>query len=75
MLNSDEIRYCEGKRCYTEREAGEVINSAKRGRSGHRHGDRVNVRAGRKNIPKRKYPCKICGMWHVTHYSYFKGKE
>lgn len=68
-------RHCGGKVCYTEREAGAVINSAKRSRSGIRRGERVNVRSGRQNIPKRKYHCPVCGMWHVTHYSYYNDKE
>lgn len=75
MPENEERRYCGGKICYCEREAGTIVNSAKRGRGGHRHGGRVNVRPGRKNIPKRKYYCNDCGMWHVTHYSYYKGKE
>ena len=75
MPDRDDVRTCGGKICYTEREAGAIINGAHKGRSGYRHGDRVNNRAGRKNIPKRKYFCLGCGMWHVTHYSYYKGKE
>lgn len=75
MPESQNVRYCGGKVCYTEREAGNVINSAKKGRRGYRHGGPVNVRSGRKEIPKRKYFCRDCGMWHVTHFSYYKGKE
>ena len=43
-----------GKICYTEREAGNALNGAKH------HGNRA------KKIPKRMYPCKKCGHYHLT---------
>lgn len=49
-----------GKRCYSEREAGRIVNSC------HRH--RSNDHLGRnKNLPRRKYFCTDCGTWHLTH--------
>ena len=56
--------YFEGKICYTAREAGGVINGARR-----RHV--TNSYRNGKNIPKRKYFCEKCGYYHVTHYSYY----
>ena len=44
----------EGKICYTEREARIALNGARH------HGNRV------KKIPKRMYPCKKCGHYHLT---------
>ena len=55
--------YFAGKICYTAREAGEVINGARRH---HRNG---------KNIPRRKYYCETCGYYHVTHYSFYADDE
>ena len=62
-----------GKICYTEREAGSVINSCKRhvylgqGRSGKSsHGN-----GSSKAIPRRKYYCKDCGFYHVTHLALY----
>lgn len=56
-----------GKVCYTEREAGTVINNSKK----HVHaGNHHWIKAGysnSKNIPRRKYYCKECGYYHVTH--------
>lgn len=54
------IEKCEstGKICYTEREAGEAINSARK-----RH---YNGR-GAKRIPMREYFCDKCGCYHLTH--------
>ena len=40
------------KRCYTEKNAAECIQIAKK------HNN--------KYIPKRKYYCKHCGFWHLT---------
>lgn len=45
-----------GKLCYTESEAGGIVNSLK-----HRH-----KRSGNGDIPKRYYFCDICGMYHLT---------
>lgn len=44
----------EGKICYSKKEAGTAINGAKH------HGNRA------KKIPKRMYPCKECGHYHLT---------
>ena len=46
-----------GKRCYTEKEAGQVLN-----KKHHKSG-------GAKTIPKRKYFCHECGCWHLTHFA------
>ena len=63
-----------GKICYTEREAGIVINGCKRhvylgqGRSGKSsHGT-----GSTKAIPRRKYYCKDCGYYHVTHIKNYR---
>lgn len=64
---------CEGtgKVCYTEREAGLVINGCKKHvHAGNHHwikGDHSNS----KNIPRRKYYCKECGFFHVTHLALY----
>jgi hypothetical protein len=47
-----------GKRCYTYRQAREIINYApKKARHGHY-----------KSIPKREYWCPVCKAYHVTHF-------
>ena len=47
-----------GKRCYTFRQAREIINYApKKARHGHY-----------KSIPKREYWCPVCKAYHVTHF-------
>ncbi len=51
-----------GKICYTEREAGNALNGAKKG--GHAN-----------EIPKRKYYCSKCGCYHLTHYSFYKSDK
>jgi len=58
-MGTHEICSC-GKICYTKREAHEIINDARR----NCHKDR------RHKIPKRAYPCDICGQWHVTKQSH-----
>lgn len=50
-----------GKRCYTREQAGRFINMTK----GYNHKRHTK----NKQIPKRCYYCKDCGMWHLTHYS------
>lgn len=54
----DKVRRCEseGKICYTEREAGEAVNNAKKHHKHH----------GPDQIPRRAYLCS-CGCWHLTH--------
>ncbi|MBO4698988.1 hypothetical protein J5690_05180 [bacterium] len=44
----------EGKICYNKKEARTALNGAKH------HGNRA------KKIPKRMYPCKKCGHYHLT---------
>ena len=58
-----------GKICYTEREAGHVINSCKKHvYLGHgRCGKSSHGTGSSKAIPRRKYYCKDCGYYHVTH--------
>ena len=51
----------EGKICYSKKEAGTAINGAKH------HGNRA------KKIPKRMYPCKECGHYHLTSQKSEKG--
>ena len=52
----DEYQYCNGKRCLTERQAGEAINAVAE----------VNHRHHSKKVPKRAYPCPDCGFFHLT---------
>lgn len=56
-----ENKYCQysGKRCFTEREAGETIRYFKNTRFQWNHRG--------KNVPNRKYYCKECGFYHLTH--------
>ncbi len=58
---SEENTYCKvtGKRCFSEREAGEHINYFKNTHFKWSHRG--------KNIPCRKYYCKECGYYHLTH--------
>ena len=58
---SEEYIYCKvtGKRCFSEREAGEHINYFKNTHFKWSHRG--------KNIPCRKYYCKECGYYHLTH--------
>jgi|WetSurMetagenome_2_1015567.scaffolds.fasta_scaffold128020_3 hypothetical protein len=69
-----EKRYCPdcGKRCYSEREANSALKAAKRGTSTRMSGKTIVIRSGSKNIPKRKYFCKYCGTYHLTHLPYYK---
>lgn len=56
-----------GKVCYTEREAGEAISNFKRHiHAGSHHWIKAD-HSNSKNIPRRKYYCKDCGYYHVTH--------
>lgn len=60
-----------GKVCYTEREAGTVINSSRK----HIYiGNNHTIKSGRansKNIPRRKYFCEECRHYHVTHLALY----
>ena len=60
MKNGEQNLICEEtqKVCMTVREAGMVLNLFKR----HHH-----MRAKKDKIPKRKYLCKYCGYYHLTH--------
>lgn len=56
-----------GKICYTEREAGLVMNKARKHfYAGHMQMHKEHF-ANSKDIPRRKYYCKACGFYHVTH--------
>lgn len=62
-----------GKICYTEREAGSVINGCKK---------HIYVGNGRfrknslsKAIPRRKYLCKDCGYYHLTSQALFTSDD
>lgn len=60
-----------GKICYTEREAGHVINGCKKHYYAG-HGRLVKSAHGNsKAIPRRKYYCKDCGFYHVTHLALY----
>lgn len=50
-----------GKYCYSEREAGFLVNQSKKG-----HFDKYN----KKKRLTRKYRCEVCGCWHVTSMAY-----
>lgn len=50
---------CEcGKECLSKKEAGTIINLAKK----YHHRSKTS-----KHIPKRFYRCKTCGTYHTTH--------
>ena len=66
-----ERRYCGNKICYSEREANQVLHDCRyntnyRGRCNSRR------KSANKTIPKRKYYCEKCGMYHLTHLSHYK---
>lgn len=64
-----------GKICYTEREAGIVINKARKHfYEGHMKTHKEQYSKS-KEIPRRKYWCKACGFYHVTHMSRYLGDE
>lgn len=50
-----EICPATGKRCYSKKDANNVIYAAKR--SSHK-----------KRIPLRSYYCNKCGTYHLTHF-------
>lgn len=57
-----------GKYCYSEREAGHIINLNKR----HHCNDHLGKV---KKIPKRKYWCYSCGQFHLTSMPYYKSEN
>ena len=60
-----------GKICYTEREAGLVINGCKKHfYAGHGRWAK-SAHGNSKSIPRRKYYCKDCGFYHVTHLALY----
>ena len=56
-----EYTICEatGKRCYSKKEANNVMHAAKR-------------KSAKKRIPLRSYYCTECGTYHLTHFSYYQ---
>lgn len=68
-LNGKSI-ICEetNKVCYTEREAGSIINDCRK------HGYR-KWGVEHKDKPMRKYYCKYCGCWHTTHFKSYYAKN
>lgn len=56
-----EYDICEktGKRCYSKKEANNVIHAAKR-------------KSAKKRIPLRSYYCTKCRTYHLTHFSYYQ---
>lgn len=67
MPDDIERHYCCGKICYSEREANNVLRSCKR-TTGHA----PRRKSANKVIPKRKYYCEFCGMYHLTSRPYYK---
>lgn len=62
-----ERQYCNGKICYSEREANVVLKLCR-----HTTGHAPRRKSANKVIPKRKYYCKDCGMYHLTSRPYYK---
>lgn len=54
------------KYCYTEREAGEILNKI--------HGKHYGC-GKKKEVPKRKYYCDDCKAYHLTHLGYYDCKS
>lgn len=53
MVDKDNLCDVTGKICYSQKDAGSIINGA---------------RHNRKNKPKRMYLCKHCNSYHLTHF-------
>lgn len=49
-----------GKICYSEREAGTILNQSKKAH---------NKSSSKKRLI-RKYRCNACGTWHLTSMAY-----
>lgn len=60
-----------GKICYTEREAGLVINGCKKHVHMGNHHWAKSAHGNSKSIPRRKYYCKECGYYHLTHMALY----
>ena len=60
-----------GKICYTEREAGSVINGCKKHIHVGSHQWVKSAHGNSKLIPRRKYYCKECGFFHLTHMALY----
>ncbi len=60
-----------GKICYTQREAGLVINGCKKHYYMGYHKWAKGGHGNSKAIPRRKYFCSECGYYHVTHTALF----
>lgn len=58
-----------GKVCYTERDAGEMLNRTR----DKRYIKRKHLNS--KNAPRRKYRCEFCGWWHLTHQPFYKNNR
>ena len=61
----EEKEYCSftHKICYSQKDAGNIIRSAKRCRK---------IKHRNQNIPQRSYYCKHCNSYHLTHYRNLK---
>lgn len=62
MIENKEFCNTTGKVCYSQKEAGIILNDFKRFRN----------RNKRKSIPQRYYKCQFCGYWHLTHFRNLK---
>ena len=60
QYQNDIICFPESKISYTEREAGTIVNLCRR----HTYS---SWGVGQKYKPMRKYFCKYCGFYHVSH--------
>ena len=63
---SDELCPQTGKRCFTQREAGDCLRGLKENKF---------RRKKHSTLPKRYYRCQFCGMYHLTHYSQKKKEK
>lgn len=55
-----EVCPVEGKICYSEREAGTILNYSKKS----------HYKSSSKKRLVRKYRCNACGTWHLTSMPY-----
>lgn len=68
--SSQQLELCPvcGKRCYSERDAGRILNSLKR----HHSNDHLGHN---KEVPRRKYFCHDCGCFHLTHMTKYYSED